>query len=243
MIKSISKVWDDELELFSLAGAIDCNWNVNDTKCTKTKRYPTPGLLWGTINSPNIIQAIDEMIENLFSSHVSVTDFGWIKWYGMNRYAPWTQISPFMQIILGDATAVGCSILETGEKIHMFCVFSQRIERGKPVYELGFLRSMCNEDYNSRDTTNDGLSNMNPEYSGLCSRNDLARSNSESPIVQQWLNNGRNLDRSQWTISRNSEYPNDNKASFSHAANTIDDRLTRVVVVVVSFIIVKIFNP
>lgn len=151
------------MEKIALAHAVQCKLDQNT--CYRTQQYPNPGL--NIINIPNMYKtrsienAVKEAIGIWFDQYQFVTNFDWIKLFG-GLNVPWLKFSDFTQMVQGDATAIGCAIVENHNNFFITCTYATRNEHGSPVFEIGPLGSRCEN-------------GMNPRYLGLCNVKNFQR--------------------------------------------------------------------
>lgn len=180
------EIWDDELELMALVRGIHCT--EEKVACMKTRRFPLPGMNFGTVPSSAVLPAVHTVMELWFRRNIYVTKFEWMNSFGTDQNAPWSDISPFTHMVSDKAVAVGCSIFKYRLQNHMVCVYrSGNDVRGAPVYLIGPMASNCLK--------------INPKYPGLCSAPKFHFSNmtmeiplfSESPVVKKWVREGKKI--------------------------------------------------
>lgn len=170
--------------MLALASAIQCK--PVDEICISTKRFPYPSLVWYILNSTDILPTINEMFYKFVDERKSITNFEWIRTFNTSWMGDdWDDVAPFTQLIWDNAVAVGCSILRNQTETYIICIYSDGNNEGEYVYEVGQTGSKCEK-------------GLNPVYPGLCNINEFPITNSESPIVNKWIVNGKTLDSSTW---------------------------------------------
>lgn len=100
---------------------------------------------------------INEFIQASFVFFASVRDFEWINSYDSEKFI---EFNVFAQMILSEASAVGCAIANKQDSVYMSCTFDKEPTKGSSVYEYGPTGSKCQ-------------TGMNPKYPGLCNVNEL----------------------------------------------------------------------
>lgn len=125
------------------------------------KSFEHPGKLYFTqTNDRSHEYDIIDSIEAWFDGYQSIENFEWINTHG--RYpaggSKW-EFYRFCQIILDDASAVGCAIVRIPGSIHITCIFDESISYQPDVYEYGPMGTKCQ-------------TGMNPKYPGLCNEKE-----------------------------------------------------------------------
>lgn len=138
----------------------------NDLQCIR-KSYQNPGKLVFTFSDDRLMElGINEAIEAWFDGHQSVKDFEWVDPYGSQPTSVnSSDFDTFAQMVVGDATAVGCAIVKIPGSVHITCTFDQELKVGSSVYEPIRPGSKC-------------PTGMNPKYPGLCSEKESSKTNS-----------------------------------------------------------------
>lgn len=185
-----TQVWDNELELISLANVLQCDFHVS-SDCIKTKRYPFPEQMYfARIEDRSIECNIDESIVAWFDGHASVKNFDLIRSFSSSFAVDDVSscsFDTFAQMIWSNVFAVGCAIVKNQGKnsnlVHITCTYDKGPANSSSVYEYGEMGSKC-------DT------GMNPKYPGLCNLNEFKAnvSDTEAPPVTKWMQNGKNVE-------------------------------------------------
>lgn len=169
-------MWDDELEVISVARVLKCS--ISAEPCIKTKRFSSPVQNFNYIQSVPVKTAVRESINKWFNEYNAITDFKWIQSFG--KYVSRFTFASFAQVIWSKASAMGCGMVKTTSHYYITCTYDTGRVIGAPVYEFGRIGSKCQK-------------GMNSKYPGLCSKHEFHFSYSESPVVNDWIKRGRKI--------------------------------------------------
>lgn len=192
-------MWDEELELISLRNGLNCK--MEHDACRRTAKYKTAGQNLALFGSkPNfrpIEEAIKGAVEGWYNEFIDVPHIKEVEKMGSSG-ADFSKIGHWVQLVQAKANRIGCSIVQytdqDGWKQTLIgCNYSAGNLVGTPIYRFGTPASLCKSGKNSK-------------YPGLCSENEdyaqhehgdwyFDNNAAESPVVKQWLANGKKLDR------------------------------------------------
>lgn len=125
-----------------------------------------------SVNNP-IERAINHTMTYWYGKETNYTDIPFkIRHIGMFDYPP------ELQMISGNAVAMGCGMVKGASYYFVACTYDSGIVSNEPLYEVGEVGSKCQ-------------TGMNPKYDGLCSINEFPINATESPLVKKWIDNGK----------------------------------------------------
>lgn len=151
--------------------------------CVKTKRFPSAVQTF-TI-SP--IDSVTNMTERATNNTMIYWSLGKND-FTDNYFQPYTYLNMLiyndfpkgLEIISDNVTAIGCSIFKDSSRYLVICTYDNADTLySKPLYEVREMDSECK-------------TGMNPKYKGLCNVNEFPINATESLLVQQWVENGKN---------------------------------------------------
>lgn len=185
------QTWDDELELMSLSNALKCQ--LAHDSCRDTARYKMAGQNIGVACRSRALSTKEEihnLIQSWYDEYKIVTNLEEVKRLGNTQTRG---IGHWTQVVQSKVNRIGCSAIKFTRSncIVIGCNYNAGNLRGFPIFTFGAPASRCE-------------TGVNPHYPGLCNANEdfLQHDNGkiyfrkdapESPVVKQWLKNGKKL--------------------------------------------------
>lgn len=172
-------------------------------KCRNTAKYKFAGQnLYYSCSNPNnqyasksIAHAVNESMELWYDEYKDVPNISEVRSFDSSGATK--KIGHFTQLVFSLADRVGCSVVKYNDEKDWNCVlvacnYNVGNVVGDPLYNIGAPASQCKTGRNSK-------------YPGLCSENEnvteheygefyFDQNASSSPVVAQWLKNGKQLD-------------------------------------------------
>lgn len=167
--------------------------------CRSTKRYIFAGQnLAELCRFPNyrpLKEAINLAMQMWYDEHRFLGSIKNIKSYSSSNDSSGV-IGHFTQMVRDESFAVGCSIVKSQHPAdgsnwncyYIACNYATSNIIRRPVYEIGAIGSKCK-------------TGRNPQYPGLCSKNEnytdnsllFTKNNIEAPPVTKWKQNGKKI--------------------------------------------------
>lgn len=168
-------------------------------QCRRTAKYKVVGQNMfhqcSTARVSSIPHIILEGVNNWFNQRFNLHDLNEI--YRLQSTAAPTKIQLFTQMVQSKANRIGCSAVSYLDNRNWNCVligcnYNAGNLQQYPVYTVGPLGSQCRW---GRNPNYPGLCSVNEDYSTHLYGNMYFNNNTwPSPVVTQWLRNGKRLD-------------------------------------------------
>lgn len=171
---------------------LSCKMQHDACRSTKRHKYAGQNLAMGCGWS-SVQQAIDQSLKMWWNEHKSITQINNKNMYTSIRSRGKYGHGHFTQMARDKAFAIGCAVISTSNDHcwYVACNYAVTNWLGSPVYVRGKVRNRCK----TKSSKYPGLCGAKEDYSGYKVKgiSFFSRRKIDSPILQQWQQNGKRL--------------------------------------------------